>query len=123
MAILSLPRPAPGTGKWWLVGILGCAVGTALAVWLALANSLDRVTWTDTGYRVVDDRSVEVDFDVHRPSGQAAVCTVRALDHGFGTVGAVEVRIPAGERSVHRQVTVRTASRAVTGVVQRCAPA
>jgi hypothetical protein len=118
---MPLPRPAPGTGRWWLVGTLGCAAGVAVVVWLALANTLGKVTWTDTGYRVVDDRSVRVEFDVHRSPGQAATCTVRALDQRFGVVGAVEVEVPAGpQRTVHQEVTVRTTSRAVTGTVQRC---
>ena len=70
---------------------------------------------------MVDDRSVQVDFDVHRPEGQAVTCVVRALDQAFGTVGTLEVRIPASpEGSVHRQVTVRTTTRAVTGVVRDC---
>jgi hypothetical protein len=93
----------------------------AAAVWLGLAASAGRVTWQDTGYRVVDDRTVEVEFDVHRPAGRAVTCVVRALDQGFATVGTVEDRIPASEeRAVHRRVTVRTTTRAVTGVVRDC---
>jgi hypothetical protein len=118
---MPLPRPAPGTARWWVVGGIGVAVATALAVWLGLANSLGRVTWTDTGYRVLDDRSVRVEFDVHRPSRQAVTCHVQALDQGFGVVGALDVEVPASaERSVHREVVVRTATRAVTGVVDSC---
>jgi uncharacterized protein DUF4307 len=121
---MPLPRPAHGTGKWWVVGVVGCLLGAAVAVWLGLSMSLGKVTWTDTGYRVIDDRTVEVDFDVHRPAGQAVTCVVRALDRGYGTVGTVEVAIPGSpERSVHRQVTVRTTTRAVTGVVKSCDPA
>jgi uncharacterized protein DUF4307 len=118
---MPLPRPAPGTGKWWAIGIAGVTVGVALAVWLGLSYSVGQVTWTDTGYRVIDDRSVQVDFDVHRPEGQAVTCVVRALDQAFGTVGTLEVQIPASPQgSVHRQVTVRTTTRAVTGVVRDC---
>lgn len=118
---MPLPRPAPGTGKWWVIGTIGVTLAVAVSVWLGLAYSVGRITWTDTGYRVLDDRTVEVDFDVHRPAGQAVTCVVRALDQGFGTVGSVEVAIPASEeRSVHRQVTVRTTTRAVTGAVQSC---
>ena len=118
---MPLPALTSAQRRWWVVGIVGCAVATAVVVWLALSASRGRVTWTDTGYRVVDDRTVEVGFDVHRPDGQAVTCVVRALDQGFGTVGTVEVRIPASaERSVHRDVTVRTTTRAVTGVVREC---
>jgi len=118
---MPLPRPVPGTGRWWVIGTLGVSVGVILVVWLALANTLGKVTWTDTGYKVVDERSVRVEFDVHRSPGQAATCTVRALDQRFGVVGALEVQVPAGpQRTVHQAVTVRTTSRAVTGTVQRC---
>jgi ABC-type lipoprotein release transport system permease subunit len=120
---MPLLRPAPGTGKWWVVGIVGCTIGVALATWLALANTLGQVTWTDTGYKVLDDRSVRVDFDVHRQSGQAVTCRVQALDQTFAVVGVLDVAVPAtAAPSLHRQVVVRTASRAVTGVVQRCTP-
>jgi len=120
---MPLPRPAPGTGRWWVVGVIGCSIGVALAVWLGLANSVGRVTWTDTGYEVVDERSVRVEFDVHRPGGRAVTCRVQALDRTFGVVGVVDVAVPASsERSVHREVVVRTTSRAVTGVVDTCTP-
>lgn len=120
---MPLPRPAPGTGKWWLIGVVGCLLGAALVTWLALVNTVGRVTWTDTAYRVVDDRTVVVDFEVHRPEGQAVTCEVRALDQGFGVVGSLEVAVPASsERTVHRQVTVRTTTRAVTGTVRTCSP-
>ena len=121
---MPLPRPAPGTGKWWAVGIVGCGLASAAAIWLGLANSLGQVTWTDTGYHVVDDRTVTVDFDVHRSSGEAVTCVVRALDARFGTVGTVEVAVPASRQaSVHQRVTVRTTTRAVTGTVKDCQPA
>lgn len=118
---MPLPRPAPGTGKWWVVGIVGCAIGVALAVWLGLANTLGQITPTVTGYQVLDNRSVRVDFDVDRSPGQAVTCTVRALDRTFGVVGVLDVTVPAtSQRDVHQRVVVKTASRAVTGEVESC---
>lgn len=109
------------TVLWWVVGSLGVALGVAGAVWFGLAATVGRVSWTDIGYHVVDDRTVDVRYDVHRPSGTAVVCVVRALDQGYGTVGVVEVRIPAGEATaVPRNDRVRTTSRAVTGLVKDC---
>ncbi len=120
---MPLPRPAPGTGRWWVVGIVGCTIGVALATWWGLASSLGQVTYTDTGYKVLDNRSVRVEFDVHRPDGQAVTCRLKALDTTFGVVGVLDVDVPASsERSVHRVAVVRTASMAVTGVVDRCDP-
>ena len=49
------------------------------------------------------------------------VCTVIALDERFGTVGAQDLRIESGgDRTVHRQVTLRTTHRAVSGTVKDC---
>lgn len=121
---MPLPRPAPGTGRWWVIGIVGCLLGTALVTWLSLANTVGRVTWTVTGYHVVDDASVTLDFDVHRSSDTAVTCHVTALDSRYGTVGALDVAVPATRAStVHQQVTIRTASRAVTGTVDSCTKA
>ena len=120
---MPLPRPAPGTGKWWAVGIAGCTIGSALAIWLGLASTVGQVTWVDTGYSNVTDRTVTVDFDVHREPGQAVRCSVKAMDRAFAVVGVVTVDVPASsQRAIHQQVTVRTTSRPVTGVVDRCAP-
>ncbi|WP_270886217.1 DUF4307 domain-containing protein [Pedococcus sp. 5OH_020] len=121
---MQFPRPAPGTGRWWLIGSVGCAIGVALAVWLGLANRLGAVTWEDTGYKVLDDRSVRVEFDVHRSPGQEVTCTVQAQDTAHGVVGQVQVRVPASaQRSVHQEVVVRTAARSVGGSVRGCSPA
>ncbi len=120
---MALPRPAPGTAKWWVIGTVGCGVGVALAVWLGLSASLGQVTWNDTGYRVVDDQTVSVTFDVHRPGSQAVTCVVRAQDESHADVGSLEVAIPAGEPvAVTRTVQVRTTTRAVTGHVKSCSP-
>ena len=120
---MPLPRPAPGTGRWWVIGTIGISIGIALAVWLGLANSVGAVTFTDTAYKVVDDRNVRVEFDVHRSPGQAVTCRVEAQDTAHGVVGVLDVVVPAStERSTHQVVVVRTASRAVGGNVRTCAP-
>ena len=118
---MPLPRPAPGTGMWWVLGVAGCTVGAGLATWLALANTVGQVTWVDTGYRDVTSSSVTVDFDVHRAPGVQVTCTVKALDQAFGVVGLRTVDVPASsERAIHQRVTVRTTSRPVTGIVKEC---
>ncbi len=117
---MPLPRPAPGTGKWWGIGIAGVAVGVALAVWLGLSYSVGQVTWTDTGYRVIDDRSVQVDFDVHRPG---AGRDLRRAGPGPGLrhrrhAGGADPGLPGGLGAPAGDV--RTTTRAVTGVVRDC---
>ena len=118
---MPLPRPAPGTGRWWVIGTIGITLGMGLAIWLGLANSVGQVTWDVTAYKVESDASVRLGFDVHRPSGTAVVCHVVALDSKFGTVGSLDVPVAATDAaSVHQDVTIRTAARAVTGDVKSC---
>ena len=115
----------PATSRRWAVigGVLVTAF-TALIVALGLSLQQDRVQATVTSYEVVDDRTVEVGFDVRRPADTAVVCRVRAVSVDFATVGTVDVTIPAdaadGARTVHEDVTVRTTTRATTGTVSNC---
>ena len=118
---MPIPRPAPGTGKWWVVGTIGILLGCAMAVWFGLASTVGKPSWAVVGYRVIDDRTVEVTYVVSRPVGRDVTCLIRAMDQGFGTVGLLEVHIPGSETSsVRRTTTVRTTTRAVTGVVRSC---
>ena len=112
---MRLPRPAPGTGKWWAVGVIGCGLAVIAIVWIALASNAGRITSTTVSYQVVDNRSVVVDFDV------TLVCEIRAMAANFAVVGSVEVPVPAStELTTSHEATVRTASLAVTGIVYGC---
>ena len=118
---MPLPRPAPGTLRWWVIGTLGVAAGIAIATWLGLASTVGRPSWQTTSYKVVDDQTVTVSFDVHSPDGKAVTCTVQALARDFSTVGSLAVPIPASTSADSRHtVSVRTTSRAVTGEVRGC---
>jgi hypothetical protein len=121
----TLPRPAPGTAKWWAIGTVGVAAGVALAVWFGISSTLGLASWTTTGYVVMDDQSVRVTFELNRPADKTTTCTIHALARDFATVGSVDVRYPpppAGSDSLTttETVTVRTTSRAVTGEVKTC---
>ncbi len=118
---MPIPRPAPGTTRSWVFGTIGILLGCAVAIWLGLASTVGKPSWTDLGYRVIDDQAVDVTYLVRRPAGRNVTCAVRAMDKGFATVGLVEVRIPGSDTStVQRTTRVRTTSRAVTGVVGPC---
>ena len=118
---MPLPRPAPGTAPWWVVGAVGIALGVAMSIWWGLSATVGRPTFQTVSYKVVDDRSVRVDFEVTSPGGKALTCTVQALAQDFSTVGTVQVAVPASSRErSERQVTLRTTSRAVTGEVRTC---
>ena len=122
MAIVrALPRPAPGTGRWWLFGTVAIVLAVAAISWVSLHDSGNRITATTVAYDVVDDSSVQIRFDVTRPPQLSVSCTMRALDGHFGVVGSAVVAIPPGaEGTTHHVATIRTAARAVTGVVQDC---
>lgn len=116
---MPLPRPAPGTTRWWVIGAVGTSVAVGFIVWFALASS-NALKATVTNYKVVSDAELTLGYDVHRPDGAAVRCTVEAQDVRHGRVGTQTDDVPAGAKSVHREVTVRTSARAVVGVVQSC---
>lgn len=118
-----MPQPwsAPEHRRWWLLGGALVTVAVTLISWYAVAITRDHVSYEVVSYRVVDDASVRVTFEVHRPRPEAATCEVRAIGADFATVGSLQVRIPAGGAdSVRRSEVVRTTSRAVTGTVRTC---
>ena len=118
---MPIPRPSRGDATWWVVATIGIALGCAMAVWFGLASTVGKPAWTNLGYRVLDDRSVDVTYLVSRPIGRDVTCEIRAMDRGFGTVGQVTVHVSASNTSsVRRTTRVRTTARAVTGVVRSC---
>jgi len=116
---MPLPRPAPGTARWWIIGTIGISLAVGVIVWFALASA-NALRADVTSYRVVTDSQITVAYDVHRPDGAAVRCTVEAQDVRHGRVGTITDDVPAGATSVNRVVTVRTSARAVVGVVQSC---
>lgn len=118
---MPIPRPAPGKALLWALSTIGILLGCAVAIWFGLASTIGKATAQDLGYRVIDDRTVDVTYRVSRPIGRGVTCVVRALDRSFGTVGQVEVHIPGSDTGSILQTTrVRTTTRAVTGVVKSC---
>ncbi|MCA1783456.1 MAG: DUF4307 domain-containing protein [Dermatophilaceae bacterium] len=121
---MSRTAPPPSNRRWVVIGGVLITAFTALVIALGVYLQQDRVRWTVTSYQVVDDRTVEVGFDVRRPADTAVVCRVRAIALDFATVGSIDVTIPAdaagGGRDVRQDVTVRTTTRANTGTVANC---
>ena len=118
---MPLPRPAPGTARWWVIGVVGCLAAAGVIIWWGITTTVGSVAPEVTAYRVDSDTSITVEYDLHRPAGVAVVCRISALDGGRNRVGTVEETVPAqGPASVHRVVTLRTSVRAVTGVVDSC---
>jgi len=118
--VMPLPRLAPGTLRWWIVGVLGVGAMVAVVIWYGLAANVGAVVPEVTAYRVVSDSQLEVDYRLTRPADRAVTCTITGLDARKGIVGTVTDEVPAGESRVQRSVEIRTAQRALTGVVDSC---
>ncbi len=118
---MSLPRPAPGAGRWWVVGVLGVGLMTAVVIWYAVTSTVGALTPRVTHYDIVSDTSATIDYEVLRPQGQAVRCVVAAIDSAKGKVGTMSDDIPAGQDTrVARHLELRTAARATTVVVDSC---
>ena len=119
---MPLPRPAPGTTRWWVVGVVGCLAAVGVIVWWGVVATVGSVRPEVTGYRVESDTAVVVEYDLHRPAGvavrlpgQRARRRPQPGRHGRGR------RARAGaDVGAPRWCRVRTSVRAVTGVVDTC---
>jgi hypothetical protein len=105
---------------WAIVAVLALAAIGALG-WSTIARSLGEVDVDDTGYAVVDDRTVTVSFQIAAPSGQDVACAIEAQDEEHGVVGWRIVEYPAtDERFRAFTETIPTLAAATTGFVNSC---
>ncbi|MFB8147436.1 DUF4307 domain-containing protein [Microbacterium sp. NPDC057407] len=106
---------------FWTV-VAGAAVFSVIALsWLTISNSLDEVGFDETGFEVVDARTLTVSFQATPPAGVAFACAVQALDEDFGIVGWRVVEYPASEATTRAFVeTIPTVAAATTGTVHSC---
>lgn len=114
--------------RWALPALVVLVVVAGLAVTATLYRRYaggGQVRGTVVAYDVVADDRVRVRFTVRGADGAAATCTVRARGADGAEVGRAEVAVPATRTGDDRTVTAElvTTGRAVTGEVQRCAPA
>ena len=116
---MPLPRPAPGTTRWWVIGGVAIAVAVAVIVWLGVGRA-GTLTPQVVGYNVESDALTWIDYQVNRPDGGSLTCTLTALDGQFGRAGTATDTVPAGDGWARRQVQIRTTHRAVTAVVDAC---
>jgi hypothetical protein len=83
-----------------------------------------RTPFQNTGYRVVSDTSVEVQFSVSKERGDTVQCQLAARDADQTEVGSLLVTLGPDEAgTVDRTETVTTTARAALGEVLSCRPA
>lgn len=117
---MAISMPTGRDRFWWIFGAIGVAIMTALAiVWGVSASS--GISWTDTGHKVVDDRTIQLRFDVVDHERGPVECTLSALAETKAVVGRRTVQLPASQfDSTRHVVEVRTAQRSVAGQVDDC---
>ena len=93
----------------------------AWVVWAGLDGSKPMVEARDVAHTILDDQTVQVDYEVSMPAGEQASCAVQALNEDFTVVGWKIVDIPASDRYTRAFTeTVRTSLPANTGLIFRC---
>lgn len=113
-------RPLRRHAFWVSVAVLAVAFVAALS-WLTVSNSLDDVGYDETGFELVDQRTVTVSFQATPPSGSGFACALQALDEDFGVVGWRVIEYAAAETITRTFVeTIPTVAQATTGTVHSC---
>jgi hypothetical protein len=115
-------RTRRGATRW--IALVAIAVGAAAVIafaWLTVANSINSVDVDTTGFQVVDQRAVTLEFQVSAPAGASIACTLEAQDAEHGVVGWKVVEIPAAETHARAfRETIPTLAEATTGFVNSC---
>ena len=107
--------------RWWLVGVAFLVVAAAVASWRVLSVADEQVTATVVGFKVVDERTTTISFDVTKPPSVTVVCTVHAQNLKKALVGSAQVTVPPStERTTNQQVAIKTTTGAVAALVQDC---
>lgn len=117
---MGITLPAPDQRKWWIIGTVGLAVATALAIWFGI-SATSGINWQTDGYHYIDDQHMELTFDVINQSGKPVTCDLHALDFDHNQVGVLSTQLPASNfNSTTYTRVVPTITRAVMAEVVTC---
>jgi hypothetical protein len=112
------------TRRWIVVGLtaLVLVAGVAIAAVAFVRFGAGEVKGELAGYRIIDDRTVEVTVTVTRDDpSQPAVCIVRARSYDGSETGRREVLVgPSPQETVQVTTSVTTSRPAVVGDVYGC---
>lgn len=101
--------------------VVGALIVGGWAVWASSGPPAGTVEAVDTGFAVLQDRAVEVRFELTVEPGRRSACAVQALSQQFQVIGWRVVEYPASsERTRAFTEQVRTLDQAVTGLIYRC---
>ncbi|GAB3239618.1 DUF4307 domain-containing protein [Mycolicibacterium hippocampi] len=112
------------TRRWIAVGLtaLVLVAGVAIAAVAFFRFGAGDVKGELGGYRIIDDRTVEVTVSVTRDDpSQQVVCIVRARSYDGNEIGRRELLVaPSTAETVQVRTTVTTSAPAVVGEVYGC---
>lgn len=118
------PQRSRRTRRWVIVGLFAAVVvlGVTIAAVAYSRLGSPEVKGELGGYRVVDDRTVEVTASITRDDPSApVVCIVRARSYDGDEVGRRELLVaPSATEIVQVRTTVTTSRPAVVGDVYGC---
>ncbi len=110
-------------GSRWAIGVT-IAVGVTAAVllgWSTVSNSINSVDYDTTGFHVIDEHTVALNFQITSPPGRSVACAIEAQDVEHGVVGWRIVEIPASDaRARAFREEIPTTAPATTGFVNSC---
>lgn len=114
------PSPRRRQALRFAIAVVG-ALLAAWLVWAAVAAATPDVRAQVIGFRVLDDRRVQVSVEVVSEPGVPVACTLRAQDRSHETTALTRVAVPAArtDRRLVRTV-VETRTRAVVVTVVGC---
>lgn len=106
---------------FWIMVAVGSTASIGVLSWVTVVNSLDDVTFDETGYEVVDEHTVTVTFQATPPAGAEFACAIQALDEDFGIVGWRVIEYSSFEEPTRAfRETIPTVAPATTGTVHSC---
>lgn len=114
-------RRSPGR-RW----VIATAAAVALALvgwfgWMTVSAALATVTADTTGFDVIDERSVQVSFQITAPTGSEVACIIEAQDEQHGVVGWRVLMIPGSTQHTRAFTeSVPTTALATTGLINSC---
>lgn len=114
-------RPPRRPARVRLVAVVAgviAAIGLGWVAWGMLQPSAEGEVGLST---TIDETRVELTLEVTRPVGTTAVCTIEAVNSGFGQVGIVDIVVEPSETRVSLvHVTMATSERATIAMVRSC---
>ena len=105
----------------WVAAAGFAVVLVAWVVWGGLDGDGPMLKALDTGYKIVDEHYIVVNWDLSVPAGNAVDCAVQALNEDHAIVGWKIVEIPASDVYTRPFNTLlRTTELSNTGLISEC---